>query len=125
MRLHRKIWYKNKINFDKIAKNKTKQNKNQTKKQILIISGSGSGKTNDLLNLIKHQPNIDTVFLCANKQKVTYEFLICKREQINLKRIFWKKTQKFEGTCLTYEFLISKRGQINLKKIFWKKPQKF
>lgn len=28
---------------------------------ILIIGGSGSGKTNASLNLIKHQPNIDKI----------------------------------------------------------------
>ena len=34
--------------------------------RILIISGSGSGKTNVLLNLIKNQrPDIDTIYLLA------------------------------------------------------------
>ena len=34
--------------------------------RILIIGGSGSGKTNVLLNLIKHQrPDIDRIYLCV------------------------------------------------------------
>ena len=30
---------------------------------IIIIGGSGSGKTNELLNLINNQPNIDKIYL--------------------------------------------------------------
>ena len=33
--------------------------------RILIIGGSGSGKTNALLNLINYQPNFDKIYLCA------------------------------------------------------------
>ena len=32
---------------------------------ILIIGGSGSGKTNALLNLINNQPDIDKIYLYA------------------------------------------------------------
>ena len=32
---------------------------------ILIIGGSGSGKTNVLLNLIQNQPDIDQIYLYA------------------------------------------------------------
>ena len=31
--------------------------------KILIIGGSGSGKTNALLNLINNQPDIDKIYL--------------------------------------------------------------
>ena len=31
--------------------------------QILIIGGSGCGKTNALLNLINHEPDIDKIFI--------------------------------------------------------------
>ena len=31
--------------------------------RILIIGGSGSGKTNALLNLISNQPDIDKIYL--------------------------------------------------------------
>ena len=30
--------------------------------RILIVGGSGSGKTNALLNLINHEPDIDKIF---------------------------------------------------------------
>ena len=33
--------------------------------RILIIGGSGSGKTNTLLNLINNQPNVDKIYLYA------------------------------------------------------------
>ena len=33
--------------------------------RILIIGGSGSGKTNTLLNLIKEQHDIDKIYLYA------------------------------------------------------------
>ena len=33
--------------------------------RILIIGGSGSGKTNVLLNLINHQQDIDKIYLYA------------------------------------------------------------
>ena len=33
--------------------------------RILIIGGSGSGRTNALLNLINNQPEIDKVYLYA------------------------------------------------------------
>ena len=32
---------------------------------IIIIGGSGSGKTNTLLNLINNQPDIDKIYLYA------------------------------------------------------------
>ena len=38
--------------------------------KILIIGGSGSGKTNALLNLINNQPDIDKIYLYA---KYAYE----------------------------------------------------
>ena len=31
--------------------------------RILIVGGSGSGKTNALLNLINNQPDIDKIYL--------------------------------------------------------------
>ena len=40
--------------------------------RILIIGGSGSGKTNTLLNLINEQNHINKIYLCArdlNKPK--------------------------------------------------------
>ena len=33
--------------------------------RILIIGGSGTGKTNALLSLINNQPDIDKIYLCT------------------------------------------------------------
>ena len=59
------------IKFDDIVnENKTKHNKNWAyipdhPYRILIIVGSGSGKTNALINLIKNQTDIDKTYLYA------------------------------------------------------------
>ena len=45
--------------------------------RILIIGGSGSGKTNALLILIKEQDDIDKIYLYAKDlSEPKYEFLI-------------------------------------------------
>ena len=47
--------------------------------RMLIIGGSGTGKTNALLHLIKEQDNIDKIYLYARDlSKPKYEFLIKK-----------------------------------------------
>ena len=54
--------------------------------RILIIGGSGSGKTNALLNLIKEQDDIDKIYLYTkylNEPK--YEFLIKKCKDVGIK----------------------------------------
>ena len=49
--------------------------------RILIIGGSGSGKTNALINLINEQNDIDKIYLYAKDlSKPKYECLIKKRE---------------------------------------------
>ena len=54
--------------------------------RVLIIGGSGSGKTNALLNLINNQPNIDKIYLYAKDlYEAEYQFLINKRESAGLK----------------------------------------
>ena len=54
--------------------------------RILITGGSGSGKTNALLNLINKQPDIDKIYLYAkDPYEAKYQFLINKRESIGLK----------------------------------------
>ena len=56
--------------------------------RMLIIGGSGSGKTNTLLNLINNQPDIDKIYLHAkDSQEDKYQFLIKKRESIGLKHV--------------------------------------
>ena len=52
---------------------------------ILFIGGSGSGKTNALLNLINNQPDIDKIYLYAKDPYETkYQYLINKREKVRL-----------------------------------------
>ena len=54
--------------------------------RILIVGGSGSGKTNALLNLINNQPDIDKIYLYAkDPHEAKYQFLINKRESTGLK----------------------------------------
>ena len=53
--------------------------------RILIIGGSGSGKTNALLNLINNQLDIDKIYLYAKDPYETkYQYLINKREKVGL-----------------------------------------
>ena len=75
------------INFDDyVNENKIKNNKNWSYIQdhphrILIVGGSGSGKTNLLLNLIENQPDIDKIYLYAkDPYESKYQYLIHKRE---------------------------------------------
>ena len=56
--------------------------------RILIIGGSGSGKTNALLNLIKEQGDIDEIYLNAKDlSKLKYELLIKKCEDAGTKHL--------------------------------------
>ena len=56
--------------------------------RILIIGGSGSGKTNALSNLINNQPDINKIYLYAkDPYEDKYHFLINKRESTGLKHV--------------------------------------
>ena len=59
--------------------------------RILIIGGSGSGKTNTLLNLIKEQDYhdvIDKIYLYAKDlSEPKYEYLIKKRKDAGIKNV--------------------------------------
>ena len=79
------------INFDDyVNENKTKHNLKwphvpDHPHRILIIRGSGSGKTNALLNLVKKQPDIDKICLYAkDPYEAKHQFLINKRESTGL-----------------------------------------
>ena len=53
--------------------------------KILIIGGSGSGKTNALLNLINNLPDIDKIYLYAKDlYEAKYQYLINKCEKVGL-----------------------------------------
>ena len=75
------------INFDHTNENKTEHNLNwpyiaDHPYKILIVGGSGSGKTNALLNLINNEPYIDKIHLYAkDPYEAKYQYLINKREK--------------------------------------------
>ena len=79
------------INFeDYTNENKTERNSKwpyipDHPYRILIVDGSGSGKTNVLLNLINNQPDIDKIYLYAkDPYEAKYQYLINKREKVGL-----------------------------------------
>ena len=82
------------INLDNITNVK---NKKQNEKwpyipdhphRIIIIGGSGSGKTNALINLINEQNDIDKIYLYARDlSEPKYEYLIKKREDAGIKHL--------------------------------------
>ena len=57
--------------------------------RTLIVGGSGSGKTNVLLNLINNQPDVDKIHLYAkDPYEAKYQFLINKRGSTGLKHFY-------------------------------------
>ena len=52
-----------------------------------MVGGSGSGKTNSLLNLLNYQPDIDKIYLYAKDPcEAKYQYLVNKREKVVLDR---------------------------------------
>ena len=76
------------INFDDYTnENKTEHNENLPYR-ILIIGGSGFGKTNVLLNLIENQPDIDKIYLYAkDPYETNHQYLINKRESVGINHL--------------------------------------
>ena len=82
------------INLDSIT---NKNNKKHNEKwqyipdhpyRIIIIGGSGSEKTNALINLINEQNDIDKIYLYARDlSEPKYEYLIKKREDAGIKHL--------------------------------------
>ena len=56
--------------------------------KILIIGGSGSGKTNALLNLLNNEPDIEEIYLYAkDPYEANHQLLINKTESTGLKHL--------------------------------------
>ena len=54
----------------------------------MITGGSGSGKTNALLNLINEQNDIDKIYLYARDlSEPKYEYLIKERKDVGIKHV--------------------------------------
>ena len=56
--------------------------------RISIIGGTGSGKTNALINFINEQKDIDKIYLNAKDlSEPKYEYLIKKREDVGINHV--------------------------------------
>ena len=82
------------INLDNIVNNNNQQQNQKWSylpdhpDRVLIIGGSGSGKTNALLNLINEQKDIDKIYLYAKDlSEPKYEYLIRNRETAGIKHL--------------------------------------
>ena len=82
------------INFDEVTNdNLIKHNENwpyipDFPYRMLIIGGSGSGKTNALLNLINKQEDIDKIYLYVkDPYELKYQYLINKRQEVGQKHL--------------------------------------
>ena len=92
--------------------------------RILIAGGSGSGKTNALLNLINNQPDIDKIYLYAKDPYETkYQYFINKREKVgysNDMRVAYKNIEdhnpiKKRKVLIVFDDMIA--DMINNKKL--------
>ena len=86
------------INFDNYTnENKTEHNSKwlyipDHPYRILTVGGSGSGKTNALLNLINNPPDIDKMYLYVkNPYEAKYRYLTNKREKVGLDHFKYPK----------------------------------
>ena len=82
------------INLDSITNENSKEHNKKWsyisdyQYRSLIIGGSGSGKTNALLNLIKEQDDIGKIYLYAGDlSEPKYEFLIKKPKDTWIKHL--------------------------------------
>ena len=84
--------------------------------RMLIIGSSGSGKTNVLLNLIKHQQTLaDRIYLyIKDPSQPTYQLLINKREKVGIK--YEKNSKAFIDYSQTIDNVYENLEDYNLTK---------
>ena len=82
------------INLDNIVNNNNEKHNEKWpyipdhRHRILIMGGSGSGKTNTLLHLINEQKDIDKIYLYAKDLiESKYEYLIRNCENTGIKHL--------------------------------------
>ena len=87
--------------------------------QNINNGGSGSGKTNGLLNFINNQLDIDKIYLYAkDPYKTKYQLFISKRESIELKhfndpKAFIEYSNDMQDVCKNIEeYNIGKKRKI-------------
>ena len=109
------------INLDNIVNNNNKgHNENwpyipDHPYRILIISGSGSGKTNTLFNLVNEQRDIDKIYLYAKDLiESKYEHLIKNRENAGIKHL--NNSKAFVECSNTMNDVYANTDDYNLKK---------
>ena len=79
--------------------------------RILIVGGSGSGKPNVLLNLIKNQrPDVDKMYLYVKDPfELKYQLLINGREKVGIKKLVLDYSQTIDDVYENLEHKIQQR----------------
>ena len=80
------------VNFDKVVGKKAQVHNEywpyvpDHPHRIMIVGGSGSGKTNSLMNLLSKHADIDKIYLYVrDPYEEKYDYLIKKRESVGQK----------------------------------------
>ena len=87
--------------------------------RMLIVGGFGSGKTNALLYLINHEPNIHNIFVYAkDSYEAKNQLLINKRESTGLKyfndsKVFLEHSNDMDDNYR--KFLMNEYQRMNIK----------